>query len=161
MKILGVSCYHHDSAAASINTTNILGASHEERFTRNKYDKSFPHNTIKWLQDAWEDWEFAAFYEESTYSEFKSEIKKITNAQPVLVDHHEAHAMSSIILTNWYECAVMVVDTVGGKYSTSLGVYQNGKIEWIKGFVIQTLLVYFTLVLLVSWDLNLFQMSLK
>ena len=82
----------------------------------------------------WEDWEFAAFYEETTYSDFKSEIKKITKARPVLVDHHEAHAMSSILMTDWYECAVMVVDTVGNKYSTSLGVYSNGKIEWIKRF---------------------------
>ena len=30
-------------------------------------------------------------------------------------------------MTDWYECAVMVVDTVGNKYSTSLGVYSNGQ----------------------------------
>ena len=77
MRILGISCYHHDSAAASIENTTILGAAHEERFTRKKYDKSFPHETVNWLQNAYEDWEFAAFYEESTYSEFKSEIKKL------------------------------------------------------------------------------------
>ena len=135
MNILGVSCYHHDSAAAALKDTHILGASHEERFTRKKYDNSFPINTISWLQNAWEDFEFAAFYEESTYSDFKSEIKKITKAQPILVDHHEAHAMSSILMTDWYECAVMVVDTVGNKYSTSLGVYRGGKIEWIKRFL--------------------------
>ena len=34
MNILGVSCYHHDSAAAALKDTHILGASHEERFTR-------------------------------------------------------------------------------------------------------------------------------
>ena len=34
MKILGVSSYHHDSAAASLKDGIILGASHEERFTR-------------------------------------------------------------------------------------------------------------------------------
>ena len=34
MKILGVSSYHHDSAAASLNNGLIQGASHEERFTR-------------------------------------------------------------------------------------------------------------------------------
>ena len=37
-------------------------------------------------------------------------------------------------MTDWEDCAVMVVDTVGGKYSASLGVYENGKIEWIKRF---------------------------
>jgi carbamoyltransferase len=134
MKILGVSCYHHDSAAASIKNGHIEGASHEERFTRKKYDNSFPVNTIDWLNDPHEDWEFAAFYEESTYKRFKEDIKKHTRARPVLVDHHEAHAMSSILLTDWYECAVMVVDTVGNKYSTSLGVYENGQITWIKRF---------------------------
>ena len=134
MKILGVSCYHHDSAAASISNEIIEGASQEERFSRKKFDNSFPSKTVQWLQNIYDDWEFAAFYEESTYSQFKSDIKKYTSARPVLVDHHEAHAMSSILMTNWYECAVMVVDTVGNRYSTSLGVYKDGKIEWIKRF---------------------------
>lgn len=134
MKILGVSSYHHDSAAASIDGTRILGASHEERFSRSKFDKRFPEQTIRWLRDSYDDWEFAAFYEETTYSQFKSDIKRLTNARPVLVDHHEAHAMSSILTTNWTECAIMVVDTVGNRYSTSLGVYRNGEIEWIKRF---------------------------
>ena len=75
----------------------ILGAAHEERFTRKKYDNSFPINTIEWLRNTYEDWDYAVFYEESTYKQFKSDIKKITKAKPVLVDHHEAHAMSSII----------------------------------------------------------------
>tara|TARA_B100000519_G_scaffold202868_1_gene222709 strand:+ start:1930 stop:3288 length:1359 start_codon:yes stop_codon:yes gene_type:complete len=134
MKILGVSCYHHDSAAASIKDGYILGAAHEERFSRKKYDNRFPTKTIEWLRNTYEDWEIAAFYEETTYKQFKSDIKKITKAKPVLVDHHSAHAMSSIIMTDWNDCAVMVIDTVGGKFSTSLGVYENGKITWIKRF---------------------------
>jgi len=134
MKILGVSSYHHDSAAASLIDGHIKGASHEERFSREKFDKRFPSNTIRWLRDAWDDWDFAAFYEETTYAQFKSEIKQYTSAKPILVDHHEAHAMSSICLTDWTECAVMVVDTVGSRYSTSLGVYRNGQIEWLKRF---------------------------
>jgi carbamoyltransferase len=134
MKILGVSSYHHDSAAASLNNGLIQGASHEERFTRKKFDKSFPEHTIRWMRDQYDDWEFAAFYEETTYSQFKSDLKKVSNARPVLVDHHEAHALSSILTTNWTECAIMVVDTVGNRYSTSLGVYKDGQIEWLKRF---------------------------
>ena len=134
MKILGVSSYHHDSAAASLNNGLIQGAAHEERFTRKKFDKSFPKNTICWLRDQYDDWEFAAFYEETTFNQFKTDIKQLTGARPVLVDHHEAHAMSSILTTDWTECAIMVVDTVGNRYSTSLGVYKNGQIEWIKRF---------------------------
>jgi carbamoyltransferase len=134
MKILGVSSYHHDSAAASLSDGHIQGASHEERFSRQKFDKRFPENTVRWLRDQYDDWEFAAFYEETTYSQFKSDIKRYTSARPVLVDHHEAHAMSSILTTNWTECAIMVVDTVGSRYSTSLGVYKDGQITWLKRF---------------------------
>ena len=134
MKILGISCYHHDSAASSIKDGLIQGAAHEERFTRRKYDSRFPFKTIEWLRDTYEEWEVAAFYESTTYKQFKSDIKKVTKAEPVLVDHHSAHAMSSILMTDWEDCAVMVIDTVGGKFSTSLGVYENGKITWIKRF---------------------------
>ena len=132
MNILGVSCYHHDSAAANIKNNIILGASHEERFSRNKYDNNFPIHTIDWLKNAYDDFDHAVFYEETTYKRFKRDIKKVTKAKPVLVDHHEAHAMSSIITTDWQECAVMVIDTVGNKFSTSLGVYSNGRFTWLK-----------------------------
>ena len=54
MKILGVSSYHHDSAAASLKDGYIQGAAHEERFTRKKYDNSFPTNTIEWLRNTYD-----------------------------------------------------------------------------------------------------------
>jgi len=135
MKTLGISCYHHDSAAAYIKDGKIIGAAHEERFTRKKYDNSFPKNTINWLREPQEDFDHAVFYEQSTYKQFKSDIKKYTRATPVLVDHHEAHAMSSVLTTQWEACSVMVVDTVGNKFSTSLGVYERGKITWLKRFM--------------------------
>ena len=132
MNILGVSCYHHDSAAANIKDNVILGASQEERFSRIKYDKSFPLHTINWLKNAYEDFDYAVFYEQETYKRFKRDIRNISKAKPILIDHHEAHAMSSIITTDWDECAVMVIDTVGGKFSTSLGVYSKGKFTWLR-----------------------------
>ena len=76
MKILGVSSYHHDSAAASLKDGEILGASHEERFSRIKYDNRFPENTIKWLRDTYDDWDFVAFYEKETYSKFKQDVSE-------------------------------------------------------------------------------------
>ena len=42
--------------------------------------------------------------------------------------------MSSIITTNWDSCSVIVVDTQGGKFSTSLGIFEAGKITWLKRF---------------------------
>lgn len=48
MKILGISAFYHDSAAAIINNGLIIGAAQEERFTRKKYDSTFPVNAIKY-----------------------------------------------------------------------------------------------------------------
>jgi len=47
MKILGISAYYHDSAAAIIKDGKILAAAQEERFTRIKHDSAFPHHAIK------------------------------------------------------------------------------------------------------------------
>ena len=46
MKILGISCFYHDSAATLIDNGFIIAAVQEERFTRKKNDFSFPSNSI-------------------------------------------------------------------------------------------------------------------
>lgn len=48
MKILGISAFYHDSAAAVIEDGKILAAAQEERFTRKKHDSSFPVNACKY-----------------------------------------------------------------------------------------------------------------
>lgn len=47
-KILGISAFYHDSAAAVISEGKILAAAQEERFTRKKHDKSFPSNACRY-----------------------------------------------------------------------------------------------------------------
>ena len=47
MKILGISCYYHDSAASIIVESEIIVAVQEERFTRKKHTPDFPLNSIK------------------------------------------------------------------------------------------------------------------
>ena len=47
MKILGISAFYHDSAAAIIEDGKIIAAAQEERFTRKKHDPSFPANAVK------------------------------------------------------------------------------------------------------------------
>jgi carbamoyltransferase len=47
--ILGISAYYHDSAAAIIRDGEIVAAAQEERFTRIKYDSSFPVNAVKYV----------------------------------------------------------------------------------------------------------------
>ncbi len=46
MRVLGISAYYHDAAAALVADGRILAAAQEERFTRRKHDPGFPHNAI-------------------------------------------------------------------------------------------------------------------
>ncbi len=48
MKILGISAFYHDSAAALVVDGKIVAAAQEERFTRVKHDSSFPVNAVKY-----------------------------------------------------------------------------------------------------------------
>ena len=47
MKILGISCFYHDSSASIIVNNEIIAAVQEERFTRVKNTPDFPLNSIK------------------------------------------------------------------------------------------------------------------
>lgn len=46
MRILGISGFYHDSAAALVKDGRIIAAAQEERFTRKKHDSSFPKNAL-------------------------------------------------------------------------------------------------------------------
>jgi carbamoyltransferase len=47
MKILGISAYYHDSAAALVIDGDIIAAAQEERFSRRKNDERFPVHAIE------------------------------------------------------------------------------------------------------------------
>ena len=47
MRILGLSAYYHDSAAALVVDGRIVAAAQEERFTRKKHDSRFPVNAVR------------------------------------------------------------------------------------------------------------------
>lgn len=46
VRILGISVFYHDSAAALVVDGRIAAAAQEERFTRKKHSHSFPMNTV-------------------------------------------------------------------------------------------------------------------
>jgi carbamoyltransferase len=48
VKLLGISCYYHDSAACLIDAGRIVAAAQEERFTRIKHDSAFPVNAVRY-----------------------------------------------------------------------------------------------------------------
>ena len=67
MRILGVSAFYHDSAAALVVDGRIVAAAQEERFTRRKHDSRFPARAIRYcLQErglALDEVDFVAFYD--------------------------------------------------------------------------------------------------
>jgi len=48
LRILGISAFYHDSAAALIEDGKIVAAAQEERFSRKKHDARFPSNAIRY-----------------------------------------------------------------------------------------------------------------
>jgi carbamoyltransferase len=46
MRVLGISAFYHDSAAAVVEDGEIVAAAQEERFTRKKHDARFPANAV-------------------------------------------------------------------------------------------------------------------
>lgn len=67
MRILGISAYYHDSAAALLRDGVAVAAAQEERFTRRKHDPEFPHNAIRSCLEATGthpgELDFVAFYD--------------------------------------------------------------------------------------------------
>lgn len=66
-RILGISAFYHDSAAAIVVDGDIVAAAQEERFTRKKHDHSFPVNAIGYcLEEAGigpEQIDYVGFYD--------------------------------------------------------------------------------------------------
>lgn len=81
MYILGISAYYHDSSATLILDGDIIAAAQEERFTRIKGDKSFPHHAINYcLNEARiqiDDVSKIVFYENN-----------LNKFQRIMVTHH-------------------------------------------------------------------------
>src|SRR5262245_5587912 len=51
MRIIGISAFYHDSAAALVVDGQIVAAAQEERFTRKKHDSGFPHHALAYCLD--------------------------------------------------------------------------------------------------------------
>jgi carbamoyltransferase len=66
-RILGISAYYHDSAAALMVDGKLVAAAQEERFTRKKHDHNFPTNAVDYcLREAGlqpEDLDYVVFYD--------------------------------------------------------------------------------------------------
>src|SRR5579863_9528471 len=48
MRILGISAFYHDSAAALVVDGELAAAAQEERFSRKKHDSGFPSHAVQY-----------------------------------------------------------------------------------------------------------------
>src|SRR5439155_17352780 len=48
MRVLGISAFYHDSAAALVVDGRVVAAAQEERFSRKKQDARFPRHAIEY-----------------------------------------------------------------------------------------------------------------
>jgi carbamoyltransferase len=67
MRILGLSAFYHDSAAALVDDGRVVAAVQEERFTRKKHDSGFPHHALGYCLEAagtrLDDVDYVVFYD--------------------------------------------------------------------------------------------------
>jgi carbamoyltransferase len=99
MRILGLSAFYHDSAAALIVDGEVIAAAQEERFTRIKHDSEFPEAAVRYCLEAGgcnlADIDNVAFYEkpfikferllESYLATAPSGFKSFAKAVPVWI----------------------------------------------------------------------------
>jgi carbamoyltransferase len=52
MRVLGLSAFYHDSAAALVEDGCVVAAAQEERFTRKKFDASYPRRAVEFCLNA-------------------------------------------------------------------------------------------------------------
>jgi carbamoyltransferase len=67
MRVLGISAFYHDSAAALVRDGEIVAAAQEERFSRRKHDARFPHHAVSYCLQyegvALESIDYVVFYD--------------------------------------------------------------------------------------------------
>jgi carbamoyltransferase len=67
MRVLGISAFYHDSAAALVDDGRVTAAAQEERFTRRKFDAAYPRLAINYCLDeagiGLEDLDYVVFYD--------------------------------------------------------------------------------------------------
>jgi carbamoyltransferase len=52
LRVLGISAFYHDSAAALIEDGRVVAAAQEERFSRKKHDSRFPRHAVRYCLEA-------------------------------------------------------------------------------------------------------------
>jgi carbamoyltransferase len=85
MRILGLSCYYHDSAAVLLEDGMLVAAAQEERFSRRKHDPGFPAHAVAFClrhaQLSAADLDYVVFYEKP-FSKFERLLTTLVATVP-------------------------------------------------------------------------------
>ncbi len=97
--ILGISCFYHNSAAALIRNGEIVAAAEEERFSRVKNDRRFPHQAINFCLEQGginqDGLSAVAFYDDSALT-----FERILHSL-MAIDENSARKMWNAIVPDW------------------------------------------------------------
>ena len=110
MRILGLSAFYHDSAAALLIDGKPVAAVQEERFTRKKHDPSFPENAIRYCLDeqglTLDDIDHIAFFEkpllkferllETYLAQAPRGFSSFRMAMPVWIKHQQSAVLFTV-----------------------------------------------------------------
>lgn len=108
-KILGISCFYHDSAAALVDQGQIVAAAQEERFSRKKHDARFPASAIRYalaeggMTPA--DLDFVAFYDKP-FLKMERLLESILDASPA------GYRVWLAALPSWMDHKLLVEHTI-------------------------------------------------
>jgi carbamoyltransferase len=98
MRILGISCYFHDAAAALLEEGILIAAAEEERFSRIKHDYAFPQRAIRFCLDRGRitgaDLDYVAFFEKP-FVKFDRIVRSAIATAP------RSHAVFRKAMTTW------------------------------------------------------------
>ena len=112
-KILGFNEKYHDAGVCLLEGSNILYASHSERYSKIKNDK--------WLhQDQIKSRDITSFFENSflkntrkLYSGQGWSFEKTTIPYDISFSHHESHAAAGYYTAPFDDCNILVIDSIG------------------------------------------------
>ena len=95
MKILGISAFYHDAAAALIVDGEVIAAAQEERFTRVKHDPNFPSNAIRFCLEA-SNWSIESVDHFVFYDSPNRKIGRVLTTQFAMAPYGMSQYLESI-----------------------------------------------------------------
>src|ERR1039458_72559 len=156
MRVLGISAFYHDSAAALVEDGRVTAAAQEERFTRIRHDAAFPSRAVSYclsqLKGGPDSLDCVVFYEKpflkferllETYLAFAprrlsdlylEDLNRDVDWESKLLftEHHLSHAARAFFPSPFSEAVVLTMDGVGEWATTSVAVGHGNTLQIVK-----------------------------